>query len=335
MALAHSSPEVRCWADPGRDQDGPPALNVLFHYAAGPDLAARLAAIPDLRIAVCPEHDEALLVRLLVETDVIWHVLKRCTAEMIAAAPRLRLIQKIGVGVNTIDLDAAKARGVAVCNLPGTNARAVAELTLALTLAVLRRLPRFDAAMRRGEWLDPDLQDGIGELGGRTVGLVGYGAIPRLLAPVLVALGCRLIYASRSEPPDALGERRSLEALLAEADVVSLHLPLTPQTENLIDAEALARMRPGAVLINTARGGLVDQAALTEALASGRLAGAGLDVFVHEPHDATEALFHLPNVVLTPHIAWLTTGTFDRSFALAAENCRRLAAGEALLHRVV
>ena len=308
---------------------------MLFHYTAGPDLAARLAAIPDLRITVCPEDDDALLARLLPTTDVLWHVLKRCTAEMIAAAPKLRLIQKIGVGVNTIDLDAAKARGIAVCNLPGTNARAVAELTLALMLAVLRRLSRFDAAMRRGEWLDPELQDGIGELGGRTVGLVGYGAIPRLLAPVLIALGCRLIYTSRAQHADALGEWRSLDALLAEADVVSLHLPLTDDTANLIDAAAIARMKPGAVLINTARGGLVDQAALTEALASGRLAGAGLDVFVHEPHDASEALFRLPNVVLTPHIAWLTTGTFDRSFALAAENCRRLDGGEALLHRVM
>jgi len=310
-------------------------VNVLFHYAAGSDLAMRLAAIPTLRITVCPEHEEALLARLLPETDVIWHVLKRCTAEMIAAAPKLRVIQKIGVGVNTIDLDAARARSIAVCNLPGTNARAVAELTLALMLAVLRRLPRFDAAMRRGEWLDPELQDGIGELGDRSVGLVGYGAIPRLLAPVLIALGCRVIYASRTSLPDAVGEWRRLDALLAEADVISLHLPLTDDTAKLIDAAALARMKRGAVLINTARGGLVDQAALTEALASGRLAGAGLDVFVHEPHDASDALFRLPNVVLTPHIAWLTTGTFDRSFALAAENCRRLAAGETLLHRVV
>jgi phosphoglycerate dehydrogenase-like enzyme len=310
-------------------------LNVLFHYTAGPDLAGRLGAIPDLRITVCPEHDDALLARLLPTTDVIWHVLKRCTAEMIAAAPKLRLIQKIGVGVNTIHLDAAKARGIAVCNLPGTNARAVAELTLALMLAVLRRVSRFDAAMRRGEWLDPELQDGIGELGGRTVGLVGYGAIPRLLAPVLIALGCRLIYTSRAQHADALGEWRSLDALLAEADVVSLHVPLTDDTANLIDAAAIARMNPGAVLINTARGGLVDQAALTEALASGRLAGAGLDVFVHEPHDASEVLFRLSNVVLTPHIGWLTTATFDRSFALAAENCRRLDAGEVLLHRVV
>jgi phosphoglycerate dehydrogenase-like enzyme len=310
-------------------------MNVLFHYAAGPDLAARLAAIPALCITMCPEHDDALLARLLPETDVIWHVLKRCTAEMIAAAPKLRLIQKIGVGVNTIDLDAARTRGIAVCNLPGTNARAVAELTLALMLSVLRRLPRFDAAMRRGEWLDPELQDGIGELGGRVVGLVGYGAIPRSLAPVLAALGCRVIYTSRTQHADAAAEWRTLGALLAEADVVSLHLPLTDETANLIDTAALARMKPGAVLINTARGGLVDQSALAEALAEGRLGGAGLDVFVHEPHDASEVLFRLPNVVLTPHIAWLTTGTFDRSFALAAENCRRLSAGDALLHRVV
>ncbi len=310
-------------------------MNVLFHYAAGRDLAARLAAVPALRITVCPEHDAALLARLLPETDVIWHVLQRCTAGMIAAAPKLRLIQKIGVGVNTIDLDTAKARGIAVCNLPGTNARAVAELTLALMLAVLRRLTRFDTAMRRGEWLDPELQDGIGELGGRTVGLVGHGAIPGLLAPVLIALGCRVIYTSRTQHTDAAAAWCTLDALLAEADVVSLHLPLTDATANLIDAAALARMKPGAVLINTARGGLVDQAALAGALSAGRLAGAGLDVFVHEPHDASEVLFQLPNVVLTPHIAWLTTGTFDRSFALAAENCRRLAAGDLLLHRVV
>jgi phosphoglycerate dehydrogenase-like enzyme len=310
-------------------------MNVLFHFASGPDLTARLAAIPGMNITVCPEQDDLLLARLLPETEILWHVLKRCTAEMITAAPRLQLIQKIGVGVNTIDLDAAKARGIAVCNLPGTNARAVAELTLALMLAVLRRLPRFDAAMRRGEWSDPALQDGIGELGGRTVGLVGYGAIPRLLAPVLAALGCRLIYTARTPHSDAVGEWRSLDALLSESDVVSLHLPLTAETETLIDARAFTRMRRGAVLINTARGGLVDQSALTEALTDGKLAGAGLDVFVHEPHDATEPLFHLPNVVLTPHIGWLTTGTFDRSFALAAENCRRIAAGEALLHRVV
>jgi phosphoglycerate dehydrogenase-like enzyme len=254
---------------------------------------------------------------------------------MIAAAPGLKLIQKIGIGVNTIDLEAAKARGIPVCNLPGTNSRAVAELTLAMMLCALRRLPSFDASVRRGVWTDPLLEDGLGELGGRVVGLVGYGAIPRLLAPVLTAMGCRVLYTDQAPVADALGEFRSLPALLAEADVVTLHVPLTPETTHLIDAASLARMKPGAVLINTARGGLVDQPALTEALQSGRLAAAGLDVFETEPPDFSAPLFRLPNVVVSPHVAWLSTGTFDRSFVVAAENCRRLAAGEALLHQVV
>src|SRR4051794_7237777 len=183
-------------------------MNVIFHHTAGTDLSARLAALPGLQISPCAEDDNALLMRLLPECDVLWHVLQRCTAAMIAAAPKLRLIQKIGVGVNTIDLEAAKARGVAVCNLPGTNARAVAELTLALMLAAIRRVPRFDAGLRAGAWTDPALQDGIGELGGKVVGLVGYGAIPRLLAPVLQALGCTIIYTTRTPAPDAPGVHR-------------------------------------------------------------------------------------------------------------------------------
>ncbi len=314
-------------------------MNVVFHYAAGSDLAARLAVVArqGLAIEMCAEHDDARLATLLPDMDVLWHALRPVTAEMIAAAPRLRLIQKIGVGVNTIDLAAARARGIAVCNLPGTNAPAVAELTLALMLATLRRIPMFDAAMRCGEGfaLDPALKDGIGELGGRTVGLVGYGAVPRALAPVLVALGCRVLYVTRSPKAGAAGERRELPTLLAECDVVSLHVPLTAETERMIGADALARMKPGAILVNTARGGLIDEAALITALRTGRLAAAGLDVFAEEPPDPANPLLSLPNVVLTPHVAWLTSGTFDRSFTLAAENCRRLAAGNPLLHRVV
>ncbi|MBN8927382.1 MAG: hydroxyacid dehydrogenase [Rhodospirillales bacterium 69-11] len=310
-------------------------MKIVYQSAAGPDLAARLGAIPDLEITVCPEEDTALLDRLLPECDVIWHVLKPLTAEMIARAGRLRLIQKIGVGVNTIDLEAAKARGIPVCNLPGTNARAVAELALSLMLAAMRRIPRFDAELRAGVWTNPALQDGIGELGGKTVGLVGYGAIPRMLAPVLRALGCRVLYYARHPVADSPDTWRPLEALLQEADVVSLHVPLTAETERMIDAAALSRMKPTAVLVNTARGGLVDQAALVAALRAGRLGAAGLDVFACEPIPADDPLLALENVVVTPHVAWITTGTFDRSFALAAENCRRVAAGEDLLHRVV
>jgi phosphoglycerate dehydrogenase-like enzyme len=254
---------------------------------------------------------------------------------MIARAPGLRLIQKIGVGVNTIDLEGAKARAIPVCNLPGTNSRAVAELTLALMLAVLRRVPRFDASLRAGTWTDLTLQDGLGELGGRVVGLVGYGSVPRLLAPILAAMGCELLYIARNPVAGALGRFVSLDSLLEQSDVVSLHLPLTADTDRLIDRAALGRMKKGSVLVNTARGGLVDQAALTEALRSGHLGGAGLDVFTDEPVPHGEPLLTLDNVVITPHVAWISTGTFDRSFTIAAENCRRVAAGTPLLHRVV
>lgn len=313
-------------------------MNIVFHFTAGAELSHQLAAqrARGLEIVIVPETDDAALMAALPAADVLWHVLKPCTAAMIARAPKLRLIQKIGVGVNTIDLDAARARGIAVCNLPGTNARAVAELALALMLACLRRLPAFDAATRAGRgWsLDPAMQDGLGELGGKTVGLVGYGAIPHSLAPVLTALGCRVIYTSRAPHADAPDAYRPLEKLLAEADILSLHVPLDAATDRMIDRDALARMKPGAILINTARGGLVDQAALTDALRSGKLAAAGLDVFAAEPADSADPLLTLPNVVLTPHIGWLTTGTFTRSLSVAAENCRRLAAGEPLLHQV-
>ena len=234
-------------------------------------------------------------------------------------------------------MEAARARGIAVCNLPGTNSRAVAEMALLLMLGALRRLAYFDSETRAGRgWSQaPALQDHLFELGGRKVGLIGYGAVPKLLAPVLQALGCEILYTARAPKPDAIGSFRPLEALLAEADVVSLHIPETPETRGLINAAALARMKPGAVLVNTARGGLVDQPALVAALQSGHLAAAGLDVFAAEPVDPADPLLALPNLVLAPHMAWLSDGTFARSFGVAAENCRRLANRKALLHQLV
>jgi phosphoglycerate dehydrogenase-like enzyme len=312
-------------------------MRVLFHYSAGGALRDRLGVLDGLEVSVCPETDDRLFAELIRKTDVLWHVLKPVTGAHIAEAQRLRLIQKIGVGVNTIDLDAARARAIAVCNLPGTNARAVAEMTLALMLATLRRIPLYDRATRQGlGWaLDPSAQDELGELGGRTVGLVGYGAVARALAPVLTAFGARVLYTAGRPHPEAGAEWRELPALLAESDIVSLHVPASAATERLIDAEAIARMKAGAILINTARGQLVDEAALAGALRSGRLRGAGLDVFSSEPVERSSPLLELENVVLAPHVAWLTPETFDRSFVLAAENCRRLGAGEPLLHRVV
>ena len=314
-------------------------MRVIWNYEAAPAFRAELAALADrgLDVVVCPEADDARLFELIADTEVLWHCLRPVNAELLGAARKLRLVQKIGVGVNTIDLDLARERGIAVCNMPGTNSRAVAEQTLGLILAVLRQLVRFDDDVRAGAgWAwDPDRQDSLGEIHGRTVGLVGYGAVPQLLAPLLRAMGARVLYTARSVHADAAAEWRSLDALLADADVVSLHVPLTPETMGLLDAARFGRMKRGAVLVNTARGGLVDEAALLDALASGRLAGAGLDVFAAEPLPPQHPLTRLPNVVLTPHVAWLTRETLRRSLDVAVENCRRLAAGEPLQFRVV
>ena len=313
-------------------------MKAVFHYDCGPRLASRFAELArdGFAIAPCPEADDARLAALLPEAEILLHVLKPATAAVIAQAPRLRLIQKIGVGVNTIDLDAARARGIAVCNMPGTNTEAVAEATLLLMLAALRNLAGLDRACRAGQgWaLGSGLQERVGELHGRTVGLVGAGMVPRTLAPMLRAFGAELVYWSRGAHPELGIRRRDLPELLAEADIVSLHLPLVTATERLIDTAAIARMRPGAILVNTARGGLVDEAALVAALRRGHLRAAGLDVFAQEPLAFDNPLLALDNVVLMPHVAWLTPETLDRSLDVAAENMRRLRDGRDLLHRV-
>jgi len=312
---------------------------VLFHHEASPGLRTRLAALAaeGLEVAVVPAGDRTGLAAALPGTEILWHVLEPVTAALLEAAPRLRLVQKIGVGVNTIDLEACRARRIAVCNMPGTNSRAVAELTLGLILAVLRRIAWLDRETRAGRgWALPEaLPDRLGEIAGRRVGLVGMGAVPRLLAPVLTAIGAEPVYWSRCEKPDAPARFLPLDELLATSDVVSLHLPLTAETAGFLSAERIARMKRGAILINTARGGLVDEPALLLALADGHLAGAGLDVFEREPVPADHPLLSRPEVVVTPHLAWLTPETLDRSLAVAVENCRRLAAGAPLLNRVV
>jgi len=312
---------------------------VLFHHQASPGLRTRLAALAaeGLEVAVVPAGDRTGLRTALPGTEILWHVLEPVTAALLEAAPRLRLVQKIGVGVNTIDLEACRARGIAVCNMPGTNSRAVAELTLGLLLAVLRRVAWLDRETRAGRgWALPeDLADRLGELGGRRVGLLGMGAVPRLLAPVLTAMGAEPVYWSRREKPDAPARFLPLDELLATSDVVSLHLPLTAETAGFLSAERIARMKRGAILINTARGGLVDEPAILLALADGHLAGVGLDVFEREPVPADHPLLSRPEVVVTPHLAWLTPETLRRSLAVAVENARRLAAGAELLHRVV
>ncbi len=298
-------------------------MKVVFHFDGSEALRARLEA---QGITLCPESDEEAFARLLPETEVLWHVLKPVTAQVIAGAPHLKLIQKIGSGVNTIDIEAAKRRGIAVCNLPGTNSRAVAEMALLLMLACLRRLPALYDCVRKGDWRSAWLlQDAFGELCARIVGLVGYGAVPRILHPILEAMGAKVLVWSRSRHDIALDE------LLSRSDIVSLHLPLTAETQGIVDVR---KMKPGAILVNTARGGLVDEKLLIEALRSGHLAAAGLDVFTNEPLPAAHPLLRLENVVAAPHLAWLTQETLARSVEAAMRNVRNLRSGLPLENRV-
>ena len=304
-------------------------MRVLFRFDASGALTRRVTALSadGIEVLCCPETEDAEYDSLLPGINVLWHVLKPVTAAHLAAAKNLKLIQKIGSGVNTIDVEAARGRGIAVCNLPGANSRAVAEMTLLLMLGCLRRLPELDSMVKTGRWQEaPRLQDRLGELHGRSVGLVGYGAVPRILKPILEAMGAKVRYWSRSE------KNAELEALLARSDIVSLHLPLTPQTRNFIDPR---KMKRRSILINTARGGLVDEALLAQCLKDSHLAALGVDVFAEEPASSDHPLLSYHNVVCAPHLAWLTRETLERSLAAALENTRRLKAGEALVNRVV
>lgn len=311
------------------------ALKVLAHFTPGQRVLDIVAAESDwLDVRWCAEDDDSTLDQELPEADVIWHVLRPLSAADLELATRCRLVHKMGAGVNTIDVDAATRAGIAVANMPGANAPSVTEGTLLLMLAALRRLPVLDRATRAGRgWpSDPSLGETVRDIGGCTVGLVGYGNIAKQVETVLKTLGARVLHTSTRD--DGHPDWRPLPALLAASDIVSLHLPLTPATRHLLDRDALALMRPDAVLVNTARGPIVDEQALAEALRGGRLAAAGLDVFATEPVEPDNPLLALDNVVLTPHVTWYTVDTMRRYLEAAIDNCRRLRDGRELANVV-
>lgn len=228
----------------------------------------------------------------------------KVTGELLARAPLLRVVGRAGVGVDNIDLEAATAKGVAVMNAPAGNTVSAAELTLALMLALVRGVPAADASVRAGEWARSRFKGA--ELRGRILGLVGAGRIGGEVAARCRAFGMRVLaydpYLTDERATDLRVERATLDEVIESADVLSLHVPLTDGTRGLIGRETLARMKEGAYLVNVARGGVVDEEAMVEALASGRLAGAALDVFAAEPLGADSPLRGAPNLVLTPHL---------------------------------
>ena len=313
-------------------------MKVVFHYSSGKGLSADLEKLSQqgLTVQQIPVEDKVGFASAMKDCEVLWHVLEPITRSHIENAPSLKLIQKIGVGVNTIDVAAAEAKGIAVCNMPGTNSQAVAEMTLLLMLSAMRRVSFFDQQTRQGKgWsFSPDIQDSLGEISGKTVGFVGYGEIPQRLAPILKSMGAQILYNATRRKDTNDAEFLELDQLLGAADIVSLHIPLTPETTNLIDASSFAKMKFGSILVNTSRGDVVEQDALVDALTSGPLRAAGLDVYGEEPVSADNPLLKMDNVCLTPHIAWLTRETMGRSIAVAVENCIRLRDGKELLHLV-
>ena len=273
--------------------------------------------------------DRAALLGLVADADAI--IVRNRTmvdAALLGAAPRLVAVGRLGVGLDNIDLGACEARGIAVFPALGANTVSVAEYVIATAMTLARGAYGANAAMLAGEWPRAALSEG-GEVAGRTMGLLGLGTIGRAVAVRAEALGMRIAAhdpgVAADDPVWRTVGRLDLDALLATADVLSLHVPLTEGTRNLIDARAIGAMKPGAILINTARGGIVDEAAVAAALKAGTLGGAALDVFAQEPLGAAAAAVFAgaPNLILTPHIAGLTAESNVRVSSVTVENVRK------------
>jgi glyoxylate reductase len=255
-----------------------------------------------------------------------------------AAGPQLRVVANFAVGYDNVDLEACRRRGIAVTNTPGVLTNATAELALALTVAAARRMSEAEADLRTGRWTgwDPGACLGL-ELSGATFGVVGLGRIGRRYAELVAPMAAEILYVSRTPKPDAeraLGAARTrLSELWRRADVISLHLPVTPETVGLVGREELRAMRAHAVLVNTARGPLVDSQALADALGNGEIGAAGLDVFEDEPR-APAPLLEAPRCVLTPHIGSATTRARDAMARLVAENVLAVLEGSEPPNRV-
>jgi phosphoglycerate dehydrogenase-like enzyme len=272
---------------------------------------------------------EAELIRRIGDAEVVINIraYAKFTDSVLARCPRLRLISIWGTGTDNADLAACRARGVAVTNTPGVNARAVAEHTLALMLAITRHIPAMDRDTRAGQWPRGMLV----QLEGRTIGLIGLGAIGGRVAELLRPFGVRLL-ASTYGPDAGRAAAHSarhvpVETLLRESDIVSLHLRLSEDTKGYLGRDRLALMKPTAFLINTARGAIVDKAALIDALRAGRIAGAALDVYHEEPIPQGDPILGLPNVVLTPHNGGQTREVIDAGLLRAVENVEHFIAG--------
>jgi phosphoglycerate dehydrogenase-like enzyme len=256
-------------------------------------------------------------------------------AEVLAAGPKLKLLHKWGVGIDNIDLDYCRAHGIKVARTTGSNAAPVADFTIGLIIALSRRLIQAHNTTAAGGWAKNEVWKHSLMVSGKTVGIIGLGAIGKGVAKRLAGFDCRVLYYSRTKLPEAQEQAlgvsyRPLDQLLAEVDVLSLNCPLTPETKNMIDAAAFAKMKKGALLINVARGGIVVEADLIAALRDGTLRGAAVDVFDQEPPPADHPLLHMDNVIVTPHCASTAYENSRRSVQHWLGNMVRVEKGEAI-----
>lgn len=272
------------------------------------------------------------IVRRIADAQIVVLNKTPICAEVFDQCPQLRLISITATGYNTVDVRAARAHGVAVCNVPGYSTAAVAQMTFALLLELTQQVGLHSSQVFAGKWQTyPDFcfwSKPLTELAGKTMGLIGYGAIGQAVGKLAQAFGMNLLVTSRHEKPVPEGAAFvDLQTLLARSDIVSLHCPQTAENLHMIDADALRSMKSGAILLNTARGGLIDEAAVADALKSGKLAGFGADVVSKEPICADNPLLSAPNCFLTPHIAWAPRETRERLHQITAENLRAFLAG--------
>jgi phosphoglycerate dehydrogenase-like enzyme len=298
---------------------------------------AQSEAPPEIEIEAYEGKSRDDLLGAVADADVIigdyTFTIEMDEGVMKAAAPCL-LIQQPSVGYQHIDVDAAASAGIPVANVAGANAIDVAEHTIMAALALLKKLLLQQEKTKAAQWAQDEMAThGVFELYGKTLGIIGMGRIGREVAQRARAFGCSMVYydvavLSPEEEAELGVAARPLEALLAESDVVSLHAPLTPETENMLNAERIAMMKPGAVLVNVARGGLVDEQALAAALKEGRVAGAAADVFSDEPISPDNPLLDTPNTILTPHTAGATNESRFRIIGVAMDNVAAVLEGK-------
>lgn len=297
-----------------------------------PAVQASLADVCELRFLDPSLPADEIRLALAEAEGLLCSALFPLPAELLAAAPKLRVIANFGVGYNNVDLAEATRRGIAVCNTPDVLSAAVADLTMALILAASRKVIENSEYVRRGEWSSRQPAPALGfDLAGKTLGIVGFGRIGREVAVRARAFGMHVSYFDVAGDVDdewSWCEKRSLHELLAESDIVSVHVNLTALSHHLIGAIELGLMKQGAWLVNTSRGPAVHQEALVSALKTGQIAGAALDVLETEPPDANDPILSLPNVIVLPHVGSATIETRAAMLDLAVRNLRAVLTGE-------